>query len=248
MAEQNVYDNAEFFHNYCALRGKSDNYNDLLEQPALWSLLPPLAGRRVLDLGCGFGDACARYADAGAAAVVGIDLSEKMIARARRDHMRPQVTYLCRSMANLEGLAGPFDVVTSSLAVHYVADFPALARAVAGLLTPGGCFVFSQEHPLTTAPVADIAWQKDAAGQATAYLLSDYGRPGFRTEAWLGQRVEKYHRRFSDLVQALCAADLSITAMEEPVPDAETLAHCPRMEREFHKPSFLLIRAEKRDS
>ena len=67
MAEQNVYDNAEFFHNYCALRGKSDNYNDLLEQPALWSLLPPLAGRRVLDLGCGFGDACARYADAGAA-------------------------------------------------------------------------------------------------------------------------------------------------------------------------------------
>lgn len=55
---QNIYDNLEFFNAYKMLRETDDNYNDLLEQPAMKKLLPDLTDKRVLDLGCGFGNNC----------------------------------------------------------------------------------------------------------------------------------------------------------------------------------------------
>lgn len=55
---QNIYDNTEFFSSYKALRESDDNYNILLEQPAMMALLPDLKNKTVIDLGCGFGDNC----------------------------------------------------------------------------------------------------------------------------------------------------------------------------------------------
>ena len=77
--EQNIYDNPEFFSGYYELRSRSDNYNELLEQPAMANLLPDLHGKSVLDLGCGFGRNCADFVHRGARRVVGIDISEKML-------------------------------------------------------------------------------------------------------------------------------------------------------------------------
>ena len=61
MAKQNIYDNETFFEGYKALRDKEVNANNLFEMPALFSLLPDLTGKRVLDLGCGFGEHCMEY-------------------------------------------------------------------------------------------------------------------------------------------------------------------------------------------
>lgn len=52
---QNIFDNDLFFENYKALRETDDNYNDLLEQPAMNKLLPNLVDKTILDIGCGFG-------------------------------------------------------------------------------------------------------------------------------------------------------------------------------------------------
>ena len=54
MARQNIYDNETFFEGYKALRDKEINANNLFEMPALFTLLPDLTGKKVLDLGCGF--------------------------------------------------------------------------------------------------------------------------------------------------------------------------------------------------
>src|SRR5947209_5154105 len=117
---QNIYDDPEFFEGYSQFRRSREGLAGAPEWPTLRSLLPPIEGLRVLDLGCGFG-AFARWArENGAASVLGVDLSEKMLARAQARTQDPAVTY-CR--ANIETLALPdasFDLVYSSLALHYI--------------------------------------------------------------------------------------------------------------------------------
>jgi len=71
---QNIYDNPAFFAGYEELRTSGSGLNEILEQPALWSMLPDsLAGLHIVDLGCGFGNFARRTRQAGAAFVLGID-------------------------------------------------------------------------------------------------------------------------------------------------------------------------------
>ena len=53
MAKQNIYDNETFFEGYKKIRDNEANANNLFEIPALFSMMPDLTGKRVLDLGCG---------------------------------------------------------------------------------------------------------------------------------------------------------------------------------------------------
>lgn len=70
---QNIYDNEVFFEKYKELRRTSDNYNILVEQPAMLNLLHDLTGQKVLDLGCGFGVNAMNFVEREAKSVVGID-------------------------------------------------------------------------------------------------------------------------------------------------------------------------------
>src|SRR5882757_3088478 len=80
---QNIYDDEEFFEGYSRLGRSVEGLDGAPEWPALRALLPELRGLRVLDLGCGFGWFCRWAQRAGAAHILGIDVSEKMLARAR---------------------------------------------------------------------------------------------------------------------------------------------------------------------
>ncbi len=150
MPQQNIYDDETFFEGYRKLRQNPGNANDLFETPALLSLLPDLTGKAVLDLGCGCGAHCAAFARRGARRVLGVDISAKMLDAARRENADPRVEYRLMAMEDIGALDERFDAAVSSLAIHYVEDFMGLAKHVHDLLTPGGAFVFSQEHPLNT--------------------------------------------------------------------------------------------------
>ncbi len=76
---QNLYDDQAFFEGYKKLRDNLYSANNLEEKPALFSLAPDLHGKRVLDLGCGYGENCKAFCDLGASYVLGVDLSEKML-------------------------------------------------------------------------------------------------------------------------------------------------------------------------
>src|SRR4051812_39456435 len=90
---QNIYDDPEFFAGYSRLRRSVEGLDGAPEWPALRAMLPPLRGLRVVDLGCGFGWFCRWAREAGAAAVLGLDLSEAMLARARAATADAGVTY-----------------------------------------------------------------------------------------------------------------------------------------------------------
>ena len=238
---QNIYDNQTFFDGYKRLRENPDSANNLEEKPALFSLAPDLSGKAVLDLGCGYGENCAEFLRLGASKVTGIDLSEKMLEIARSEH--PEIEFIRGDMSDLSFIEGKYDVILSSLALHYIADFGKFAKEVYELLNHDGYFIFSQEHPLTTAPVSGASWSKDENGNVLHYNLTDYTRSGKRSNTWFVDGVEKYHRTFSDIVNALVSAGFMITKMLEPTPSEEIIKRDPRWEKDLHKPNFLLVKA-----
>src|SRR5215467_2524811 len=127
---QNIYDDPAFFAGYSQLRRSREGLSGAPEWPALRRMLPALEGACVLDLGCGFG-AFARWArEMGAASVLGIDRSENMLTRARAETHDSGVTYCLAAIEELALPAGGFDLVYSSLALHYVEDFDAVAATI----------------------------------------------------------------------------------------------------------------------
>ncbi|MBE6758790.1 MAG: class I SAM-dependent methyltransferase [Ruminococcaceae bacterium] len=245
MSHQNIYDNETFFAGYRAIRANKNNANDLFETPALLSLLPELRGCAVLDLGCGCGDHCAEFIRMGAEQVVGVDISKKMLAAAQAENSHPKITYLNMPMESIGELNGSFDVVTSSLAVHYVEDFRGLAKDIFSLLKPGGFFVFSQENPVNTCFSGGSRWTRDEQGNKLYAHLADYSTDGKRQSEWFVDGVVKYHRTFSSIVNTLVDAGFVIEQMIEPVPDSEMMAKHPEHRDLIHKPDFLLVRAKK---
>ena len=246
MSQQNIFDNEAFFEGYKAIRDADGNANDLFEIPALFSLLPPLTDCRVLDLGCGYGEHCEAYVGMGARRVVGIDISDRMLSVARAEHAHPRITYLHLPMESVREVEGPFDVVVSSLALHYVEDFAALAADVYSLLAEGGVFVFSQEHPLNTSYSGGERWTVDETGAKRYLNLADYGVEGRRTYRWLVDGVECYHRTFSTIVNDLVAAGFAVERVLEPLPTEAVLEVYPKYKSMYHMPYFLVVKAIKR--
>lgn len=245
MVDQNIYDNEDFFNGYRKMRHKPSAANDLVEKPALFSLLPNLSGKTVLDLGCGYGENCQQFAKLGATKVVGIDISQKMLNIAKEENQTQNVSFINMSMSDLSSLQDSYNVICSSLAIHYVENFDRLLADIYRLLDDDGIFIFSQEHPLTTAPRLQPNWSKDNQGNILHYNLTDYSILGIRETTWIVDGVIKYHRSFSSIVNSLYNAGFVVEKMLEPVPNTDIMTQYPAYKKYYHKPDFLLIRAAK---
>ena len=245
MAKQNIYDDPIFFDGYIKIREKKDNANDLFEIPALLSLLPDLSGKSLLDLGCGYGEHCKMFINMGAANVVGVDISEKMLEVAHRANSDPKITYLNIPIEDIDKLDGQFDVVISSLAIHYVDSFAEVVKKIYDKMNTDGVFVFSQEHPIGTACINGNMWTKDESGKKLYVNLSKYCVEGERESTWFVEGVKKYHRTFSTIVNTLVDVGFSVERMIEPFADAEMLKKYPQHDNLLHKPDFLLVKAKK---
>ena len=242
--KQNKYDDPEFFARYSTLARSTGGLGAAGEWAVLRAMLPPLTGKRVLDLGCGFGWHCRYAREMGAAAVVGVDLSERMLARAAGLTDDRQITYVRAAIEDAEFPMASFDVAFSSLALHYVHDFAAVCRNVARMLVSGGSFVFSVEHPVFTAR-AEQAWWTDAEGRRLHWPVDHYGEEGERRSNWLAPDVVKYHRTLATTINAVVGAGLVLDRLEEPGPPPEMVARDPAARDEARRPMFLLIAAQK---
>lgn len=103
-----------------------------------------VAGKRVLDYGCGDGRYAGKLAEMGAAEVVGIDSSEAMIelARARGAGAGPTpVSFSVASGLSLPFPPASFDLVFAYFVLHHFPDMPAAIREIARVLAPGGHLV-----------------------------------------------------------------------------------------------------------
>ncbi len=240
---QNIYDKPEFFEGYSQLSRSVHGLDGAAEWGSIRAVLPELRGRRVVDLGCGFGWFARFAASQGAASVLGLDLSENMIARARRETADEMVQYRIADLDRLELPEAGFDFAYSSLAFHYVEDFTRLVATIHAALVPGGDFVFSIEHPIYMAPATPM-WSTDG-DRRRIWPLDGYSREGERTTDWLAKGVVKYHRTIGTTLNTLIGAGFAIRHVEEWRPSAEQLQDHPEWTEEMDRPMFLLIAAQR---
>jgi SAM-dependent methyltransferase len=122
-------------------------HNAYYERPATLSLLPDVIGKRVLDAGCGPG-AYAEWLVAHGANVLAIDANPKMVRLARERIGDKAEVRLANLEAPLDFLAeASFDVIVCPLVMDYVKDWESAFGEFHRILKPGGCLVFSMEHP-----------------------------------------------------------------------------------------------------
>ncbi|WP_027623381.1 class I SAM-dependent methyltransferase [Clostridium lundense] len=241
---QNIYDNETFFQEYKELRKNVYNYNILVEQPAIRKLLPDLSGKIVLDLGCGYGNNCIDFISKGASKVVGIDISSKMLEIAKKENIHENIKYIQMDMSKINILSQKFDLIFSSLAFHYVEDYKKLICDIRLLLKDNGTLLYSQEHPNTTAPKKGCVWTKDQFGNKLYSNLSDYMYSGKRKITWLNEKIEKYHRPMSEIINTLIKENFIIKELVEPIPDENALKKRPDFIDEFHRTTCVIIKAQ----
>lgn len=239
---QNIYDNDAFFANYAQLPRSVHGLDGAPEWPMLASMLPDMRGASVVDLGCGYGWFCRYAKEQGAARVTGLDVSEKMLARARELTADSGIVY---EKADLESAALParaHDLVYSSLTLHYIKDLPRLFKTVRGTLKPGGFFIFSAEHPIFTAPRRP-GWLEGKNGEKS-WPVDNYQAEGDRVTDWLAEGVVKRHRKLATYVNCLLDSGFALARLEEWGPSDRQVADWPALAEERERPMIFLLSAK----
>lgn len=240
---QNIYDDPHFFAGYATLDRSVKGLDGAPEWPALQAMLPPLHDKRILDLGCGYGWFCRYARDNHAASVVGLDISEKMLAQACNMTTGEGISYQREDLDTLTLAADSFELVYSSLALHYLQDIERLLVTIYQALTPGGMLVFSAEHPIYTAPLTQ-GWIKDKTGQLS-WPVNHYQQEGERISNWFAEGVKKQHRKLATWINALIGAGFEIVCVDEWGPSAEQIAANPALDEEKERPMVFLLSARK---
>ena len=191
---------------------RDSTWNNFLEVPAMDTLLEPLIkndqtqGTQVLDLGCGTGLLARKIAEWGAT-VRGIDQSEKMIELAQA--ALPEIEFRTASVDRLPFSDDEFDVVASSLVLHYLRDLRPALNEVSRVLNNSGHFVFSMHHPLNE------VLEKDIAQTNSRPALNPYFHNAPYYWEMCGAELLSFHHTFEDIVQALKSAGFMLADMIE---------------------------------
>lgn len=220
----------------------SNFWNRYLEVPAMKKALKgKVSGKYVLDLGCGSGVSTGHLIDLGAE-VVGIDISEKMIDVAKQNY--PNNEFFVESMEKLHFEDNTFDVVSSSLALHYNQKLYPTFKEVGRVLKPKGRFVFSTSHPLF-----DVRRKVLIEGKKE-YVLENYFQNDKKKWTMFDKEmeVETYHHTFSDLTNNLIDAGFLICEVVEtrPIPEGKKVSPSD-YEHTMKIPSFIIFESIKAD-
>lgn len=242
--KQNKYDDVNFFSAYEKMPRSVKGLEGGGEWHVLKELLPELRNKSVLDLGCGFGWHCRYAREQQARSVIGVDISEKMLQKAREMTNDSLISYIKMPIEDINFSESQFDVVISSLAFHYINSFEAICKKVYNFLKPEGSFVFSVEHPIFTSR-NEQDWYYDVKGKRLHWAVDNYQSEGLRETTFLTENVIKYHRTFSTYINDLINAGFIVRTVKEPIPSEEMLKSIPEMKDELRRPMFLIISAEK---
>jgi SAM-dependent methyltransferase len=216
-----------------------------LVNPVLLRMLGDLAGRRVLDAGCGngyFSRICARAG----ARVTGVEPAAALYEFAvssEREHPLG-IRYVQADLGRLPGegdadLGGPFDAVLASMVLPAVPDWTGAMRACVRQLRPGGRFVFSVNHPCFEQLAS--TWRQHGEYRVSEYL-DDY-------EISLRYATD-FHRPVSAYLNEVIGLGCRIAQVAEPALGPEAAAtdadNYPGQVHPYTRlPNFLIVAADR---
>ena len=241
---ENQYDDAAFFQEYAKMTRSRQGLAGAGEWRQFRRMFPPLEGKSVLDLGCGYGWHCKYAAEQGAAEVLGIDLSQRMLREAETRNADPRITYRRCGIEAYEYPEKRWDCVVSNLALHYIADLDGVFVRVFQTLKPGGVFLMNIEHPVFTAGVHQD-WVYADDGKPLYWPVDDYFLPGERITRFLDCEVRKQHHTLTQILMGLVNGGFELQAVEEAQPPEEMMS-LPGTADELRRPMMLLVKARKR--
>jgi SAM-dependent methyltransferase len=176
-------------------------------------LLGSVAGKRVLEVGCGAAQ-CARWLRTEGASAVGIDLALRQLQHARRisESTGVGVPVVCADAGRLPFASGVFDAVCSAYgALPFVADAGAVLREAHRVLRPGGPFVFSVTHPIRW------AFLDDPSDRGLVVTQSYFDRtPYVERDAASRVTYAEHHRTLGDWVRLIAGAGFVLRDLVEP--------------------------------
>jgi SAM-dependent methyltransferase len=182
-ANQTVANDYDSFAEAYSAETEANLINGYYERPAILDLAGDVAGRRILDAGCGSGPIAAALRDRGAI-VTGIDSSAKMLELARQRLGASAALHLADLGSPLPFADGAFDDVIASLVLHYLEDWAGPLAELRRVLTSGGRLIVSVDHPIVfklVNPSADYfatrKWSFEWTFGGHTALMSFWHRP-----------------------------------------------------------------------
>jgi SAM-dependent methyltransferase len=227
--------------------------DDLISRPIILQLAQEMGtGRVILDCGCGDGN-LARLLSLFAKEVIGVDVSPKMLAEARkRSNEHRNVHYVEGDMLKLRETArlrpDSIDLCVAVYAVCCMENRDQLAqvfRQIYEVLRPGGQAIIQIPQPLESYFKTSSGWATDELPPESYY---DSGRLVYRRLKTVNGRrirVARYHFTLSDYLNAILAARLSLQQVLEPRPSNEVIAKFPELKHESRLPFSLILLAQK---
>jgi len=203
--------------------------------PALEPVFAKVAGKRVLDVGCGEGR-YARLLSGRGATVVGIDPTPELLAVARRRH--PAGDYRPASGESLPFGEAEFDVVLCYLSLVDIADDSSAIAEMCRVVRPGGEVVL-----VTISNVASTTagWTKDSDGKKLHRTVDRYMECFPLRASWRGIDIVNWHRPLSRTMGAFLKRGMRLTRFLEPLPAPES----PGYEAERRAPTFQILTWER---
>ncbi|MBS1518642.1 MAG: methyltransferase domain-containing protein [Bacteroidetes bacterium] len=229
-----VYNDREFADSY-SNKAEYNSHNALYERPAMLSMLNDIKGKKVLDAGCGPGLHSSVLIDRGAD-VTAVDYSGEMVRHtleATEGKARVLQTDLNLPLDMFED--EEFDVVFSSLTVHYVNDWIKLFSEFNRILKQNGYIVFSTHHPFM-----DFSFHSDGNYFETELLTDDW--PSYNV------KMKFYRRSLGEIFWILKNTGFELVELSEPRPVKECGEKFPDAYNTLtRKPWFIIFKIKKSD-
>jgi SAM-dependent methyltransferase len=224
-AMANDYDS---FGEAYAAETESNLINGYYTRPAILNLAGDVAGRRILDVGCGAGPLLSTLYDRGAI-VTGVDPSAKMLDLARQRLGDSAALHQAGlGGAPLPFLDAAFDDAIACLVLHYLKDWKAPLAELRRVLAPGGRLIVAVNHPFVYK-----LQHPDADYFATCEYSEEYT---FGDKSGV---LTFWHRPLHAITDAFTTAGFRITVISEPTPAPNTREHFPDVFADPSRTAFL---------
>lgn len=235
--EVQVNDYDSFAEVYAA-ENENNLVNAYYERPAMLGLAGDVAGRHVLDAGCGAGALSAALHDRGAI-VTGIDSSAAMLTLARRRLGEQADLQVVDLRSPLPFDTGAFDDIVASLVMHYLPDWGPTLSEFRRVLTPGGRLILSVDHPVVAYVNQDPL--PDYLGTNSYSFEWEFGGQTALMTFW--------RRPIHAMTDAFTTAGFRVTSIGEPQPHPAAKELFPDdVEALCTQPSFLFFVLEATES